>query len=98
MSSQYEQQNMDVPQSVTEGAVLALKPYQQTYTFWFDLSGAVMTGQLQLANAVGGPWQNEGAAFSASTAIDISKKALFARIDVTAYTSGQGVAQMVGLV
>jgi hypothetical protein len=95
---QLEKQSLNVPQAIAAGTALALKPFQQTYTMWFSLSGAVMTGQLQLSNFEGGPWVNEGAAFSADAAIDVSKKALFARVNVTAYTSGQGIVEIVGLV
>lgn len=93
---QVEKQSLNVPQSVAAGTTLALKPYDTPYTLWFDLNGAVMTGQLQLANDESGPWSNEGSAFSASTSFNVDKKALFARVNVTAYTSGQGVVEIVG--
>lgn len=96
--AQLQSQTVVIPQSVSAGAALALKGYSETYTFWFDLNGATLTGQLQLANNEAGPWTNEGAAFSASTSINIDRKAKFVRVDVTAYTSGEGLGEIVGIV
>lgn len=94
--AQLQYQAFDVPQAVAAGTVLALKPYRGTYTFWWNQGGAVCTGQLQIAVNSNGPWTNEGSPFSASGSINVSSKARFARINVTAYTSGQAEAEIVG--
>lgn len=94
--SQIESQTFDVPQSVAAGDALALKPFNGVPTVTFDLNGATMTAKMQVADTSTGPWFDAGSAFSASTLVNINYKARFARVNVTAYTSGQGLATIAG--
>jgi len=94
--AQIQTQTFAVPAAIAAGTALALKPYTGQPALHFDLNGATMTAQLQVAPAVGGPWSNIGAAFSADAVRSITVEAMFARINVTAHSSGQGLGTLVG--
>lgn len=99
--AQLQKQALTIPQSVTTGAAVAIAAFASDATVWFDLNGAVLTVQFQVADKQAGPWTNVGATISASGTRDLdsttARNASFIRADVTAYTSGEALANLVGV-
>lgn len=93
MAYKQEQVVPTFPTSVTASGTVLVEQYSR-FTAYVK-SGLVGTWQLQIS-ADGTNWFNYGSAVTDTGYVECTAEAKYARINVTAYTSGTGVATIWG--
>jgi hypothetical protein len=91
--------SLAVPTSVSAGAATAVSNMDRKTLSIESIGTATYQPQISLDTTsppASSSWQNEGAAISTNTAVEIDKPAAWVRLNCTAYTNGTPVGRIAG--